>query len=574
MFDPQRIKAFESQVDQADPTGKAREEWETLKKYVVRNALMKKYAALVSGFAYTPKFALAVQEQEQNEMASMRYVKVPFTMIPDGEVKITDEDLVAYMKKREPQYKLDEPTRSIEYVSFDVIPTAEDTARSKGALEQLKAEFAATTDNENFVNRNSDDAYVKGMTAKTAFMSAYADSIYAMPAGVVYGPYYENGSYKMTKLTDKRTMADSVKCRHVLVKTKNAGQPTNSDSTAKSKIDSAIAAINGGIPWADVVNKFSEDDGSKQTAGEYTFTLAQKAQISKEFGDFIFDGKVGEKKMVKVDNQNYSGYHYIEILSQTNFQPAAQVATISKAMFAGDNTESAVYSKATEFAGKNATEKAFDETIKKENLNKRMGDNVKANDFVISGIGSAREIVRWMYEAKVGDVSQVFALDGRYIVAKLSSTQEPGLMKLDANMRPAIENMVRAEKKAELIKTKYKGATSLDAISQASGQPILQADSFNASNAFVANLGYEPKAVGYAFNKGFALNTMSPAIKGQDGVIYISVTNRFTKAGASDPATTAQMAQMMDMQMKNSMGQQVFDILRKKADIKYNPKNL
>lgn len=574
MFDPQRIRAFEQQVDQADPTGKAREEWETLKAYVLRNNLMKKYVALMSSFTYTPAFALQMQEKEQNEMASIQYVKVPYATVPDNEIKITDEDLVAYMKKREPLYHLDEPTRSIEYVSFDVIPSAEDTARSKGALEQMKSDFTAATDNENFVNRNSDDQYNGAFVSKSSFMSPYADSILSLPAGTVYGPYYDEGNYKMTKVLEKRTMPDSVKCRHILIKTENAGQEIAADSIAKKKIDSAIAAVNAGIPWSDVVTRYSEDDGSKQTGGEYTFTLQQKPQISKEFGDFAFEGKKGEKKLVKVDNDAYAGYHYIEILDQTNFQTAAKLATITKAMYAGDQTEAGVYAKATEFAGKNTTAKAFDDAVKAQNLNKRVGDNVKANDFMINGLGSGREVIRWMYDANVGDVSSVFAMDGRYVVAKLSDKKEPGLMKLDAAMRPSIESMVKAEKKAAIIVEKYKNAQTLDAIAQASAQQVQAADSFNASNAFIANMGYEPKAVGYAFYKGLTPNKMSPGIKGQDGVIYLSVTNRFTKQGASDPETLKSMARMMDMQQKNSMGQLIFDQLKKKADIKYNTKNL
>ncbi len=574
MFDPQRVKAFEQQADQVDPTGKAKEEWEAIKAYILRNNTTRKYVSLVSSCAYTPKFVVEMQQKEQKEMANLQFVKIPFATINDADIKVTDEELVAYMKKKAPLYTIDEPTRSIEYVSFDVIPSVEDTGKSKGTLEQIKNDFIATQDNESFVNRNSDEQYVNMFVNKGTYMSAYSDSILNAPVGTVIGPYLENGSYKLTKVVEKKMMPDSVKCRHILIRTENGGQEVAADSVAKRRIDSVVAAVNSGADFGALVQSVSEDDGSKPTAGEYTFTLQQKGQLSKEFADFIFDGRPGEKKVVKVDNDAYAGYHYIEILSQSGMQPAAKLATISKALYAGDNTEAGVYAKATEFAGKNGNAKAFDEAIKKQNLNKKIAENIKANDFILPGLGSARDVIRWVYEANVGDVSQVFSMDGHYVVAKLNSKQEPGLMKLDANTRPSIESAVRADKKAAMIANKYKGSQSLQAIATASGQQVQQSDSVNAASGFIPNMGYEPKAIGYAFYKGFNLNTMSPAIQGQDGMIYMTVTSRGERAMIETPEVMQRQTTMMQMQAKNAISGGIFESLKKAAKVKYNAKNL
>ena len=574
MFDPQRIKAFEQQVDQYDPTGKAREEWEAIKAYVIRNNNIRKYNAMLANFVYVPKYLLDRQLKEQNEIASIRFVKVPYATINDAEVKVTDEELTAYMKKHEQQFSIQEPTRSMEYVSFDVTPSTDDTARALGALQQLKSDFTTTDDAESFVNRNSEEQFKDAFVNKSSFMSMYADSILSLPAGAVYGPYFENGNYKLTKIIDKKPMPDSVKCRHILVKTEDQNQPLLADSVAKLKIDSAIAATGGGATFAAAVDKYSDDPGSKATGGEYTFTLQQKGQLSKEFADFIFDGKPGEKKTVKVDNDAYAGYHYIEILEQKGIQTSAKLATISKSLYAGQATENAAYAKATEFAGKNTTAKAFDETVKKENLVLKSGENVKANDFMIAGFGSGREVIRWMYDAEVGDISPVFQIDHRYVVAKLTGKQESGLMKLDGNTRLTVEAAVRAQKKADILISRYKSLNGLDAIAGASKQQVMQADSFNLSSPFVANIGYEPKVVGYSFFEGFKQNTVSPPIKGQEGVIYASLIFRGSKPMTTDPNIIAPQRGMMEMQSKNTLSGAVQEVLRKNARVKYNAQNL
>lgn len=405
-------------------------------------------------------------------------------------------------------------------------------------------------------------------------MSRYADSILNMPTGSVYGPYFENGTFKITKVVEKANMPDSVKYRSILVKTKEGGKDVLSDSAAKLKIDSAIAMLNAGADFKTVAAKYSDDESGKNNGGENTFSLLQKSNLPNEFGDFIFSGKIGDKKTIKIENNGFAAYSYTEILSQTGVQTAAKLATVSKSLFAGDNTVNAVYAKANEFAGKNSTGKAFDEAIKKENLNKRIGDNIKESDFVIPGIGSSREIIRWVYDAKMDEVSPVFQLDGRYIVAKLSGIQEKGLMKLNPTIRPAIENMVRTQKKGQMIADKYKSMNNLDAIASASAQPAKQIDSFNISLQFISDLGYEPKVAGYTFYQGFKPNTMSPAIKGMDGVFFVNLLQRAVINVPVDPAMEAQKKMMAESQYRQQASQQVMEMLRKKAEIKYNVKNI
>lgn len=573
-FSPETLVAFETRKNQFFSTEegrKALEQWDIVKSYVKRNRLMQKFNALVVNGVYTPKFMIDRQIKDQNLIASIRFVKIPFTAINDNEVKVTDADLNDYMKKHAPLYTIDEPVRAIDYISFDVAPSHDDTAKVLDALNGKKAEFAATSDNESFVNRNSDEQYSGAYVSKKTMMSQFADSILGQPVGTVYGPYFENGSYKLTKVLAKQVLPDSVKCRHILIKTKERGQELVADSVAKKKIDSVEAMAKGGADFKELVAKYSQDEGSKATAGEYEFTLAQRSGISKEFGDFIFEGKPGDKKIVKVDNDNYAGYHYIEIISQKGAEPTAKLAVISKALFASQETEQAAYAKANEFAGKYTTAKAFDDAVTKQNLVKRMAPNVKISDFTVQGLGSSRDIIKWMYSAKVGDVSGVFPMEGRYIIAKLTDIQDKGLAKLDANTRPVIESAIKAQMKAKLIREKYKSVASLESLSQTAGQPVQQADSFNAYNSFSQTLGYEPKVVGYSFSSALKQGTVSPGIAGQDGVFFITLINRQEVSRPADPMMLNQQKMMLDMQNKNAVGNMLQEIFRRSASIKYNP---
>jgi peptidyl-prolyl cis-trans isomerase D len=576
-FNPQNLMAFEAKKDPffSKPDGqKALEQWEVVKGYVKSNHLIQKFNTLIANGVYTPKFIANKQIKDQNSMASVRFVKIPYTTVNDNDVKVTDADLNDYLQKHSKMYTIDEPTRSIEYVSFDVLPSKEDTAKAFGALTEIKNEFTTSKDDESFVNRNSDEPYYGAYTNKKNMMSAFADSVMNLQVGTVYGPFFENGSYKLVKVEDKQTLPDSVKTRHILIVTKSGSNTILEDSVAKKRVDSIVTALGAGADFKALAAKYSDDNNSKQNGGEYELTLAARPQfakmLSKDFDNFVFTGKEGEKKTIKFDNGEFSGYDYVEIESQKAVEPAAKLAVISKSLFAGQGTDQAIYAKATAFAGKNATATAFDNAVKSENLSKKVASNIKMSDFTVQGLGSSHDIIKWMYEAKPGDVSGIFTLEGRYIVAKLTDIQDKGLIKLDANTKPMIENLVKADKKAKLIMDKYKNVASLEALSQAAGQQIQQADSFNAQNPFAPGLGYEPKAIGYAFYNGFKPNTVSPAIQGQDGVLFLSLTNRFDSNKPMDPNTVNQQVAMQQMQTKNYVFQMLQEVFRRNATIKYN----
>jgi peptidyl-prolyl cis-trans isomerase D len=92
-----------------------------------------------------------------------------------------------------------------------------------------------------------------------------------------------------------------------------------------------------------------------------------------------------------------------------------------------------------------------------------------------------------------------------------------------------------------------------------------------ANSAYLPYLGPEPKIVGYTFYDGFKPNTVSPPIQGQDGLFFISLTARNeAPAAPADPMMISQQAMMMQMQVKNSISGGLMDLLRKKAEIKYN----
>jgi peptidyl-prolyl cis-trans isomerase D len=519
--------------------------------------LREKYTALLANTYYIPKWMAEKTAAENSQIAAIKFVGVPYTTISDSlpEIKVTDEDITSYISKRKEEFK-QEPSRSISYVSFSAAPTAEDTAVVRTNLENLRAEFSNTTDVAQFLTRNNSDVPLfDGYVLKSKLQVPNADTIRELSDGAIYGPYLDGGNFVVAKMLGKRSLPDSVKCRHILLSTQ-----ATPDSVAKARIDSIVGAIRGGASFASMAAQFSEDPGSKENGGEYDFGSQQMGNLAKEFADFIFYGTTGEKKVVKTD----FGYHYIEILNQKGFEQAYKVAYLSRPIIASQQTENTASGAANQFAGESRDAKSFDANATKQNLTKLIAQEIKPNDIMIPGLGSSRQLVRWVNEASIGDVSEPFTIDDKYIVAVLTEVNKEGLMSA-IKARTLVEFQVRNQKKAEVIKKKIGTASTLDAVAAATQQSVLSADSVRFSSPFIPNVGQEPKVIGAAFNKAYQ-SAVSAPITGNGGVFVLKT--EAISAVADGGINAEEQRKTMMQQMRQSAGFRAVDALRKAADVK------
>ncbi len=533
-----------------------------------QQTLYAKYSALLNEAIYVPKWMAEKTNADNNSVAKASYVFVPYSTITDSTVKVSDEEIDNYVKKHKSEFEREEETRTVQYVAFSETPSGTDSVSVRDNLASLKPAFESTNDAASFVvSKNSDNAQ-ETFATRSDFKAANADTIMQLPVGGVFGPYLDNGKYTLAKLVAKRTAPDSAKVRHILIKFDNSGQGL-SDSAAKKRIDSIAAAVQGGADFDSLVQKLSDDPGSKETKGEYTFPYSQYGGISREFADVAFFSPVGTKKIVKVSNSSYTGYHYIEVLEQKNPQEAYEVAYITKPVNSSSETINTASNAASQFAAGAKDQKSFEATAKKDKLVPVSSQEIKKEDYSLGMMsGENRDFIKWIFKNDVGDVSDPYELGDQYIVAIITSADKAGLPSAHT-ARPLVENQVRNEKKAKtIIDTKMKGAT-LDAVAKSAGVSVMEADSISFQSPVIANVGYEPKMLGAAFNKGLASKMSSP-IAGSAGVFAVQskgVTALASNGMSIDQVQTT-LRQTIQQQQQNSGG--VFEALRKNSSITDN----
>lgn len=556
-----------------DPKMKA--EWENFKSALIASKIQAKLNGLLTGSLYTPKFVLDDLHDGRANAANISFVNLPYTLISDDKVKVTDEDINKYVAANKKMFEVKEPNRSIDYIAFDIKPSAEDSNRVRTQLEELKEKMATTTDIDNFVKVNSSTPVPVAYQSEEAInQMPVADMIKTAAIDAIVGPFAYGQDMALAKIMERATLPDTVKVRHILVATKQGGQSVRTDAQAQARVDSMLALEKSGVPFDSLIKTFSDDNIAQNPTGEYELPLSQRSGFTKEFGDFAFSGAgAGSSKVVKVESTNYSGLHYIQIIKKSDKNVnSTKIAYVIKPVVIDNSTYNKAYAAASAFATKVANAPAnFAKEAAASGLVVQSAQGLNRNSSLVQGVGASGELVKWAYEAKAGAASPIFNVGAnKIVVAKLSEINEPGILKPAGTMKTSIENIIRQQKKAQLLIDANKQKTSLADIAAANQVEVATADSITFSSPMIQGLGNEPKVLGYTFFKGFKEGTLSPGIAGFSGVQFITVNQRYAKPEMGrDLKMERQMSEAM---LKSRAAQMILEGLRQSVkfeDLRY-----
>ena len=521
-------------------------------------SIVTKYNGLLNAGAYYPAWMQEKDNKQGKEFATISYVAIPYNVIPDSTIKITDTDVEEYIKKHKKLFKQEEG-RAISYVMFSQLPSADDSLQTRTDLNKLKADFAKDTSSAAFLAKNSSKTEFEDVfMPKSKIQTTNIDSIIKTPSGTVYGPYVNGKNYSMAKILGSKVLPDSVKARHILISTSSMA-----DSLAKKLADSILSAYKGGASFEILAKKYGSD-ATKDKGGDLG-TFGYGSMVP-EFNDFCFNKPVGTKEVVKTQY----GYHVVEIESQKNFNPAYKIAILSKEIDAGEATTNAASLSAIKLSGeKNA--KNFDNYIEKNGLKKITWPTlIKESDYQVGNLQDARQLIHWVYEANTGDVSEPFQIGENYVVATLDNIYSEGTQDVKRG-RPMAEGAVRSHKIAEIIIKKIGENPTLEAAAAGYSKQvqIAGADSSLAFSSTIINgIGPETKVIGASFNKDNQAKASAP-IEGKTGVYVIKVTGIASKP-ADTPAEAEQKAKTMIGSLRSQVTANWYEGLKNQATIKDN----
>lgn len=569
-LDREQLNQFKAAIESNqlnDP--QARAFWAHQEKEIIKDRLQSKLSGLVGKAIYTPGWMAEMGYKDLNQRFDMLAVQVPFDELDNSEVELNDADYKAYLKENAAVYKRDKESRSVQYVVFPVAATAQDSAKYQKSIADLVEAFAAAEDDSLFVERyygSIDGAFYK----KDEISETIADTVFAMTPGTVYGPYLDFGAYRAVKLLDRKAIPDSVRSRHILIQ---ANSPAELPQ-AQARIDSLKGLIEAGTNTFEQLAAVFGSDATRDKGGDLDF--AGPGMMVKPFNDLIFF-EAEQGKLYTVVTQ--FGVHLVEVTAKkfVNNNVGVKLAYLSEEILPSEETQAAIKDKAIAMMSGNRTLEQLLEAAKKGNFETGTSPLFEANDYRMGDLGSggaAREIVRWAFNAKEGEVSpEVFTFQNpqmltvdKFVVAGLKTVQSAGLPDVES-IREEIKPLVMNKKKGEILAERMKGQ-SLEALA---GKYKVDIDTLNgisfASN-FLGDLGSEPKVIATA--SSLALNKVSAPVAGNSGVFIVQVTNKPEPAAASDLAPTKRT---LSNASRNQISTQLVSTMLKSAKVQDSRSN-
>lgn len=468
-----------------------------------------------------------------NEKMDIKYVRVPYTSIPDSTINVTKSEIADYVSKHKEEYKQD-PARDLQYVYFQEKPSEADQNAIKEEITKLlddTVEYNSQTDRNDtikgfrntkdvtaFLDRYSDTKFDTIYKAKKNLPSSVADTLMSLNIGQIYGPYKDGNSYKISKMIARKPNG-SVKASHILLAYTGATRAnpavtrTKEEAEAKAK-ELLREAKKSGVVFAELARDNS-DGPSAPNGGDLGYF--QKGVMVPKFNDFAFNNNEGSIGLVETD----FGFHVIKIDDK---EDVVQIATISREIVASEETINTLFTNATKFEMETTDdESAFSTLAKKEEYVVRPVNKIKALDENLPGLSNQRNIVQWAFNAdtEVGDIKR-FNINNGYAVVQLTGSYAKGVMSAeDASV--LVLPIIRKERKAAKIIADNKGK-DMSAIASDNGVSISNASALTVKSPTIPGAGSEPVVVGTAY--GMAAGSTSGLIQGNTGVFKIEIIKK------------------------------------------------
>ena len=553
-------------IDQAIADGQLRPTFKDFWKYQTREIVAQrtqdKLSAMVSRALYAPSWQAQEVANYQVNTRNLAYIQIPFDEIDNADVSVSDADIDAYIAENRSLYVRPEEQRVINYLVFDVLPSAQDSAALRDAMAETKQQFIETDNDSTFV-LTSNGTIDRGTLPREQLSAVIADELLEnMEVGEVYGPYVEGTAYKLTKLLEREEIAETANSRHILISTQpQPGQLTTlTMDEAQSRADSLAQVLRRGGDWDALAAEFSSDPGSKDNGGLYEDTTP--GSFVPEYDDILFrTGVIGQIYTAKTQ----FGVHVIEVLSRSEeTAPRAKTATVVEPIIPSNATEDQVRQRAQSFLAEHGSGiESLQEAVQNTpGLSIQRSEPLTINGYNIANLGigqEVRDMVCFAFAANTGEVSDrlyVFAnteefYNDKYVIAAQDEIFPAGLATA-ASVREDLTPIVANRLKGEMIASQISQAGSLAALAQ---QFSVEVDTLNAismATPSLPNIGAEPKVLAAAFTA--TTNQLSNPVIGNNGVYVLQpFTELSNNSSGNLPGARTQLNSTARTAVNNSL---------------------
>ena len=517
--------------------------WTFIEKTLRQQLLAQKYQSLLAHCILSNPVEAKMAFNEENQENQVELAAFPYSSIQDDKVQVTESDLKSKYDELKPRFQQYVESRDIKYVDVQVTPSqADKTALQKEFAGYVK-ELSAADDPANIVRKSSSLVNYTGVpVAKSAFPSDIAAKLDSMSVGQTTGVINSrmDNTLNVIRLISKQQLPDSVQYRQIQVGGATA-------AAAHKSADSIYAALNAGADFEAIAKKYGQ-------TGQKTWMTTQQYQgapsmdnDTKNYINSLNTMSVNETKNIVLPQGNI----IVQVLDRKGLIEKYVAAVIKKSIVFSNDTYRMAYNKFSSFVSANQTADDIFKNASKNGYKVQEAKDVTTSQHYLANIHGTRDALKWLFEAKEGEVSQMYPCgdNDHLLVAVLTKINHAGYRSLDD---PQVKEIIKAEvlkdKKAEMLMAKLEGVNNLNAAKTKGGKVSNVSQITFAAPVFVTTTGAsEPALSGavYATAKG---KFSSKPVKGNAGVYVFRVENKTMRPGKFDARSMEQKLRQKSMQ--------------------------
>ena len=517
--------------------------WTFIEKTLRQQLLAQKYQSLLAHCILSNPVEAKMAFNEENQENQVELAAFPYSSIQDDKVQVTESDLKSKYDELKPRFQQYVESRDIKYVDVQVTPSQADKVALQKEFAGYAKELSAAGDPANIVRKSSSLVNYTGVpVAKSAFPSDIAAKLDSMSVGQTTGVINSrmDNTLNVIRLISKQQLPDSVQYRQIQVGGATA-------AAAHKSADSIYAALNAGADFEAIAKKYGQ-------TGQKTWMTTQQYQgapsmdnDTKNYINSLNTMSVNETKNIILPQGNI----IVQVLDRKGLIEKYVAAVIKKSIVFSNDTYRMAYNKFSSFVSANQTADDIFKNAAKNGYKVQEAKDVTTSQHYLANIHGTRDALKWLFEAKEGEVSQMYPCgdNDHLLVAVLTKINHAGYRSLDD---PQVKEIIKAEvlkdKKAEMLMAKLEGINNLNAAKTKGGKVSNVSQITFAAPVFVTTTGAsEPALSGavYATAKG---KFSSKPVKGNAGVYVFRIENKTMRPGKFDARAMEQKLRQKSMQ--------------------------
>ncbi len=537
----------------ADETGQLKLYWDYLQENVLNEQYYEKYASLFTQSNITNPLMLRRKIAENNNTTDVDFVMVPYSYTTDSSIVVSDNEIKEYYNSHKNLFR-QQASRDMEYVVYEVVPSATDIESTKNSVAEMYEEFAQSDNVRNFLLKNSDRPYSEYWYKQGELSTISSDIdnfVWSSNDAGVSDIITSGNTFYVARVMDSQMIPDSAYVKHILL------QSADADHVA----DSLLNVINNGENFANLAALYS-DDQSSTVDGEMGNIgwMTQNYMIPGFEG--VFTAALNKPYILKTQY----GTHIVEVTKKTAPVAKKQVAIFEKEALASKETFNDYYNRANTFATAAAgSYQNYRKAVDTLGVYSHPVNNLLESSNQLGAIDNTKEVTRWIFDNKAGKVSPIITVDNNYFfIATVKDIHKEGYATVNEAASVIREQLYfdkMSEKKAAEIKEKISGMNDLEQIAETLGSTVSSQSGIAFSSLTSQSL--DPKFIG-ALSAAPEGQVCGP-VAGSVGVYVFKVTGRDTGA-----FFTEEDSKNRDLQEAQYLTQYLLPVMMQDNDVKDN----